>query len=128
MIEFKMLNGGKKSSNLAQRSLIQVESSEDLEKNEYEEGKAVSLVEMSLRSPHIYKKKMDFGHSNQNEYMWTYTLRNHERQSGITLDQVMKDKDIKVAKVVDKWRRAIVLDSNIKRFIVLEKGRLYQRV
>ena len=102
-----------------------MESSEDLEKNEYEEGKSVSLGEMSLRSPHIYKKKMDFGHTNQNEYMWTYTLKNHERQSGITLDKVMKDKDIKIMKVVDKWRRAIVLDSKPSYFTVSGKGKLY---
>jgi hypothetical protein len=45
-----MLNDGKKGPP-AKRSGMQADSSEDLGRHEFEEGKSVSLGEMSLHSP-----------------------------------------------------------------------------
>ena len=50
--------------------------------------------------------------------MWSYSLKNHEKQTGITLEKVMKDKDIKISKVVDKWARAFIVDSKTQLYNV----------
>lgn len=33
----------------------------------------MSVGDLSMRSPHLTKKKMDFGSGISNEYVWTYT-------------------------------------------------------
>lgn len=71
-----MLNGGKLGTNVKKPLKgTKMESSEDLGRQEIEEGKSSHLSEFSIRSPHIQKKRMDFGHGTHNEYVWIYTKK-----------------------------------------------------
>ena len=45
-----------------QNKLVKQESSEDIGKQEYEEGKTGSVSDFITKSPNIMKKKLDFGH------------------------------------------------------------------
>jgi hypothetical protein len=51
-----------------------MESSEDIGKHEFEEGKTSSVSDFIIKSPNIMKKRMDFGHGSQIEYTWLYTI------------------------------------------------------
>lgn len=55
-----MLNGEKYSARSLQQ--FKIESGDDIDRQELEEDKANTLKDFNMRSPHIQKKRMDFGH------------------------------------------------------------------
>ena len=67
-----MLNNRGKIA-ISQKTVNKVESSEDIGRQELEEGKTSSVSDFIIRSPNIQKKKTDFGRGQANEYVWTYT-------------------------------------------------------
>ena len=103
-------------NNLAEvRQVVKVESSEDIGRQELEEGKTSSLSDFHIRSPNIKKKRMDFGHGTQNEYLWIYTKSNQEaselNHNEPTLVEKVRLQDVKTHKFIDKWDRGFILDS-----------------
>jgi hypothetical protein len=55
--------------------IMKGESSEDIGRQEIEEGKSSVVGDFLSKSPNIQKKAMDFGHGTSNEYMWLYTSK-----------------------------------------------------
>ncbi len=53
-----------------QNALSKNESSEDIERNEIEEGKTCSATDFWTKSPNIKKKSIDFGNTASLEKVW----------------------------------------------------------
>ena len=64
---------------------------------------------------------MDFGQGAANEYVWMYTHENQEKQLGITLADNMKKNHIKISKVIDKWKKAFIVDSKYSHRLSLNR-------
>ena len=74
------------------------------------------------------KKRMDFGHGSQNEFIWLYTNDHLENQKAPSLMESLKNFDVKLNKLVTKWERTFLLDSNYFHYSItfIEKGRVFQ--
>lgn len=57
------------------------------------------------------KKRMDFGHGSQNEFVWFYSSENYSQSKAPELMESLRNLDIKLGKAAYKWDRSFLLDS-----------------
>jgi hypothetical protein len=93
-----------------------LESCEDIGKAEVEEGRTSNVSDFIIKSPNINKKPMDFGSGQGNQQVYLQMSGNNSNMKPQSVDEFNK-KEIKIAKIIDKWHRAFFLD---------QRGRLYQ--
>lgn len=74
------MRGRNESKKLDNHPELKKESSEDIGRQELEEGKTSSVSDFLIKSPNIQKKRMDFGHGNQYEHSWFYNNKSEERK------------------------------------------------
>lgn len=74
-----------------------------------EEGKTSSVSDFIIRSPNIQKKRMDFGQGLSPEYTWFYPSFSKDRSPRLL--ENLKDRDIRIQKLIHKWDRVFILDS-----------------
>jgi hypothetical protein len=53
---------------------------------------------------------MDFGQGSSPEYTWLFPGNTKERSPKLL--EFLREKDIRIQKLIDKWDRVFILDSN----------------
>ena len=94
--------------------MFKKESSEDIGKQELEEGKTSLVSDFLTKSPNIQKKRTDFGHGTLHEYTWFYNNNADSDERKPILLEKLHSLDARISKAVDKWDRVFLLDSKYR--------------